>query len=48
MPWRKYSLRLAEATTRTSMLDHVVVNGILAEIARCRTVMYRLWERIRG
>ena len=43
-----YALHLADAATRTGMLDRAVVNGILAEIARCQEVMDRLWERIRG
>ncbi|KAI0746966.1 hypothetical protein C8Q80DRAFT_1271780 [Daedaleopsis nitida] len=43
-----YVLQLADTATRTGMLHRDVVNGIVAEISRCRSVMDGLWERVRG
>ena len=43
-----YVLQLANTATLTVMLQRDVVNAIVAEIARCRAVMDRLWERING
>ncbi len=43
-----YVLQLANATTHTGMLPLDVTHAIVAEIARCRVVMDRLWERIHG
>lgn len=41
-------LKLVEIALRSSTLNHAVVEGINAEAVRCRLVLEKLWDKIKG
>ncbi|KAI1798052.1 hypothetical protein LXA43DRAFT_5916 [Ganoderma leucocontextum] len=40
-------LQVAEAATRTGLLERTTVNSLNAEVLRCRNVVERLWDQVR-